>query len=928
MIREKKVMKKRKITWNSLKVMLVMVLLSSFVLYGCNEEEAEGQNENMTENETVVDSEGNNEAVADNNSITSEENAVLTGEENRENIVDDNAIVLAEPENLNSQGYDVVYVIDNSRSVWSQQNIRNQAFRNITNLAVGSDVRIGVVYFADEIYDTLSLTSMETQEGSKRVLDFLDMTKQDTNNIDTNIGTALEAAAELFDSQDTSRERIVILFSDGINENIKGETDYTLNANKKTEEQTAILKKMDAQIYCVYLQKSRNDEMYLQKLVNYFSEEESYVEERFSKVKESEISTLSDTFAKVFFSMQNNMKYRRIKFESFDSLGRMSFYVPSLGIEQLQIYLDGDIQEGMLYPAADSEYTRWQDGTAKFFVYEEPAVGPWSIEIADSDFGKVHGAIVYYPNLQAGVELITVSEAEGDIDKLYQLIISFYDKEGKKIEIDSDVSVEAVVKVKREDGAGHSINLTTKVNNGIVESNTFTIDDYGSYSYEINLAYEDFVDLSYSIEGGSISKTAPEVYNISNRKFEGEKIDNGFNFSIKESELFYDLEGENVFIGNIVQLNAANPVTVEQEDGYINITAQNSGDINFVLQLSDASGMAAEVTVQGTVIDMEAMRMIKIIAAVVVGMIFVILCVAIISREKKKKELKNMFIEFELVNTKFNGIIEVCNCEIKKLHESTGDLKLILHGDEVLPGLVDMVGKLTEEQVDGFDVQKYLQKDWNEEMFHSIKSVENIVKEGRSNMVILSNIVKGAEDKQDNVKSTTSTMKECLINAATEYNKLERQCTNLKNQNMEIENMIIYTSAAADKINEMLTKEIPCDLLVRNISNMPNARGKKIAVDAHSRRIRGYYKLDDVIIGGRGLLGDNIGKTGIYVYGYSDDSGKIGLRLKSSNEFKWKQRDGQTAYQSEKEAIFIQGKDYDLIIRIGNYEVGMLVSVN
>ena len=54
-------------------------------------------------------------------------------------------------DNYEENGYDIVFCIDNSRSVWSQQEIRNAALRCIGNLAVGSNIRIGGVYFARDI---------------------------------------------------------------------------------------------------------------------------------------------------------------------------------------------------------------------------------------------------------------------------------------------------------------------------------------------------------------------------------------------------------------------------------------------------------------------------------------------------------------------------------------------------------------------------------------------------------------------------------------------------------------------------------------------------------------------------------------------------------------------------------------------------------
>ena len=93
------------------------------------------------------------------------------------------------PENLNEQGYDVVFAIDDSGSVRRQQEERNQAFRNIASLASGSDVRIGVVYFTDQVSDVLALTSVEDQEGSETV-------KSALNNTETlTYGTVEEAIA-------------------------------------------------------------------------------------------------------------------------------------------------------------------------------------------------------------------------------------------------------------------------------------------------------------------------------------------------------------------------------------------------------------------------------------------------------------------------------------------------------------------------------------------------------------------------------------------------------------------------------------------------------------------------------------------------------------------------------------------------------------
>lgn len=146
------------------------------------------------------------------------------------------ALDAVEAVNVSDTGYDVVFCIDNSRSMWKQQDIRDQAVRVLANLAVGSDIRIGGVYFADHVYQRCSLTSLTGEEDTKKVMSFLNFTDKDDGNRDTNIGSALSEALKLFENQDISRKRIIVLFSDGINEDYEGTGSYTARANNMTSQ--------------------------------------------------------------------------------------------------------------------------------------------------------------------------------------------------------------------------------------------------------------------------------------------------------------------------------------------------------------------------------------------------------------------------------------------------------------------------------------------------------------------------------------------------------------------------------------------------------------------------------------------------------------------------------------------------------------------
>lgn len=834
------------------------------------------------------------------------------------------------PDNLNRTGYDIVYVIDNSRSVWSQQAYRNQAFKNITNLAVGADIRVGVVYFADHIYKTLALTSMETKEGSQKVLDFLNMTEQDSANIDTNIGVALEEAASMLDSQDTSRKKIVVLFSDGINENLAGDAAYKSSADQKTAEQVAVLKNMDTSIYCVYLQKSRNDEAYLIDLVNYFSNETDYAGERFFKVEETNISELSSTFAKVFYSMQNNMKYRQIK---PDSSGNVTFYVPELGVTELKVYLDGNIlDEPAVHPAEESEHENWKDGSAVFVTYENPGSGNWSIEIDSPDINSVFGTLAYYTDLQAGAELVEVDSEEGKQN--YQLILHFYDENGEEIAVDDAARVTASVNFVDEEGNESSTAVNVTVNDGVARSTAFAMDAYGEYSYSVNLIYEDFVDLKYSLSGISVGKTAPVTTNIESGDFRGEKTDDGIQFSVSESQLWEDPEGEAVTITDVVQLNGANPVAVTQQDGYVIVTAEKASDVEFELKLQDSSGMPTTVSVQGTVTDQGVIRTGKNIFAAALVIAVLLGCFFMLRKIGSKKTLKKLFEEFDQISGEFTAISDLCDEEGNRTEKNRSDMELLLHGDpeEELMGVIEMASKLTEEQQEAFGVTEFLTEEYEQKTFQEANRIYQIIQDVNRTMYKARKEVKTISENQKDKKNHHIPIKSMNKNRSSAEESLElinKLYTELKAENDKLEEILGKISDIGEGIDGILNEEIKCNLTVSEISAIPNARGTMSARKFSGANAKGYYKLEDILLlGGQGALGseNNLGELGIYVYGYENtETGEIGLCLRSSKTFALKDEENKLIKVTE--AKLLGGHSYKLTVNSRFGETDMKLSV-
>lgn len=822
-----------------------------------------------------------------------------------------------------SRGYDVVYVIDNSRSIWSQQAIRNQAVRTITNLAVGSDIRVGVVFFADHIYGTLGLTSVKTQEGSQTVLDFLDMTEQDQKNRDTNIGAALEAALGLFENQDVSRERIVILLSDGINENLAQNPAYKEAADELTRQQAAVLEQKGIPIYCVYLQKKRNDEEFLREIVNYFSEENSFDQERFEMVAEENISTLNDVFIDVFYRMQKDMKYRRIK---LDSSGAASFYVPSVGNGRLQVYLNGDIQEGStLYPPRDASGASWRDGSSLFLTYENPVTGEWKIQINSPDMDAVVGTIALYSDLRVRGEMYRIPDETDPKSKKFRLVLRCFDQSGQEIRLDNAVDVSTELFLTAPDGTTSSRTLEMTVEDGVAQSAPFLLDGYGDYEFQVNLSFEDFIDLDYRIAGGSVIRTAPVVKNVTGGNFRAEENENGYVFTIRDEELYDDPEGDEVFVVNVVQGNAANPVSVFQEAGYLEVTAQSAGAVDFVLQLQDSSGMTAEVAIKGRVIDVELQRFLLCLGILAV---LALLAVVFLLWQRKKKEeqkLADLFARFHHLQAQLEASLSSHSEQpLNELHEM---IRLILNGNRKVPGLVDMARELTEEQREDFGVNEFLAEKFDINAVVRAKAFCGIIRSERNAVEELAKKVKALEENPGNPKEAIANMEKDCREAEERKNRVAGRLLDLQDEMEKIRALEERMEEVAGSVDEMLSTPVRCDLFVDDISALPGAMGLYAATGFDGQYRRAGYELDQVHLLGYGKLGEQIGDTGIYVYGYEADMGGLGLQLRSTREFTCQSTADPQDVQTGRKAILWNRKEYQLTVNMEARKVTMILRV-
>lgn len=831
-------------------------------------------------------------------------------EENGESVATSGQMV--KPSNLNTEGYDVVLLADNSGSVWSQQGERDKALRGIANLAVGSDIRIGAVYFGETTYKKLGLTSMEEKDSSTKVLDFLNLTEKNENNRGTNIGNALEEAQTLFEDQNANRQRIIILFSDGINENLAQSSSFKEAADGKTREQAQSLEQKQIPIYCVYLQKNRDDEDYLKQLVNYFNEDNDYADERFKKVTDDQIDILSEQFAQTFYSMQNDMKYREI---SIDSSGTMNFYIPELGVRRMQIYLKNDKAYEVLLsgPSEDSgEAQTWGDNGNVYITVDEPETGDWTLEITGDGADTVTGTLACYTNISA------VASISGDVDEngnIYRnrpekINVSFYDEDGSEFQPDESAVVSGTLTLQNNDGENITQDVEFSSTENGYESAGFQLEDYGTYSYQVSLSYADFINLRYDFEGGTVQGMAPLVYNQEGT-FEGRETEDGEAFTFDTADLYSDPDGEKITITGVTQLNEENPViSFEEKDGFLTVTAQDTGEVNFVINIEDESGNTAQIEIKGEVIDVVTARIIEGLSIFLIVLILAVIVGLLIHRNIMKKKVEE---ERNKMQKAFDSLDDYVN--------STDNItKLRGEINSNLNNLYRNIHELLEEKIDGeqlehFEVREDDLKDLSEKYPDILNSRYEDVTDKLSACRELQSEAERKTSKKPSQKNLRLIIA-YMVKFSDKTAKFNSAVQEYSNVQKKISERADFFADRYMDILDMLETSIKCNIIVKWDRYIGSKECRHV-----KDHITGYYRLDDVgmldkngTVSLRNLMNE---RTGIYVYGCQDSEGEDALRICSKDGFYFKNTADGKEETKVKEAVLMKGENYR--IKINDY---------
>ena len=835
---------------------------------------------------------------------------------------------ITKPDNVEQNGYDVVFVIDNSQCLNKQLvNARNDAIRPLISYMAGANFNVGLVYFSEGLDAALGLTSMENSEGSQKVLGFFEdeadaqysmsgSSGNDAQEEKVNIGEALLKAKNMLKSSSSQRKQLVVLFGES-NENIE-------SADAQTAAQA--LQKNNVPIYCVYRETEDNaqNEDTLKKIVNYYDDNTDNASERFYKVAGKQVQKLQMNFREVFFDMQNIVTKLSQK---PDSDGNIKFYVPSIGIRKMNIYINKKAAENVELKKGDESVPvdAWEIGNGTFFTVENPEAGVraedskvgdlWTLQVGDSALTDVSAKITYLADPGVSVE-VKSTDSEDSSGKNNQLIVHFFDEDENEIPIDSGANIE--VKISTEDGTVlESDSVEMDIKDGVVSSQFSDAGDYSHYTYDVTLNYPYCKKLHYTISNLSSTKSAPVTTDITEGVYEAEKTEteNGsvFQFAIKESDLWNDPEGDGVTITEVTQVNTSNPVTCEQRDGYVYVTAEKAGSIEFSLNLEDETGMTAVVSVKGKIKDPGVKRKVMFgVAGTGILAVIVVAVLALLERQKKKKR-QRIFGELQELAGKVDDSCSKCEMQIKELETQKAQLTEYLEGSSETD--CDCIRKMAEDMDNElqtmFGVKNYLEENYCEKQFEDVETWKNSLRRIQSSMKRIKTYMDLEEKDLASVWDQVEKGYQAVNKKMLQINEIEE---NLKKKKEDIGNIIQNVEDLGEAMSQFAENEINCNLTVEDISCSPGAiyrQGAKV----NGKNRHGGYKLGSIrrIIGtgtNTKILESTVSPLDIYVYGYE----KEGLQLKGKNAFYIKNLNADETPVKTDHAVLLKGNTYKLTV--------------
>lgn len=527
-------------------------------------------------------------------------------------------------------GYDIVYVIDNSRSMLKNDpdGAGKKAFEKITSLAMDYDTSIGVVFFDQNAYTALDLTQLDSSDTAQKVTDILTSFQEDSvKGMGTDISVGLEAAYNMLKPSEPDREKRIILFSDGFNDSssapMRNEYDMKLQViADKLEAKNIVLYGMFRNLN----QASINETPAFYHLFVNQTEKASHIIDISDENTEEYISTIVNQFFEVLIDKADRISLKSFsKAETDDNENNtLSLYVPECGITRMEIFIEdvNPLEIEFTSLGCSKSFTSNTEKTA-LHSYEDPSPGIWTISYKDKNIlneGKC--TVSFVTDINCRIQLI-------DNNGLYHFVFHFYDSQGNELSIDSNISLSA--QIRNENGGIVAIPDVTN-RKGIYYSDGFTIPDEFKETgiIEFALEYADYLKINYTID---VPVRNYSITGISNKRYYGRKQSEGIAISIPLQEI---CDSAGVTTIKLLEKNTENMVAASIQEQNIEIIVSKKGLFQGELFLGDSTGIESVISVKGTALTTKSIWV--TIVVVLASLLLLIGTILILQQRQKYNE--------------------------------------------------------------------------------------------------------------------------------------------------------------------------------------------------------------------------------------------------------------------------------------------------
>ncbi len=273
--------------------------------------------------------------------------------------------------------YNIVFVNDESGSMLKSdsQKLRYEAIRRFVALMAQEGNRVGSVSFDGTIKDSVQMTDITGFEDKTEFVDHIAQFAPEANVGWTNIGLSLKTAVELLDSgRNEELPSIIILLSDGRTE-LPTDSEEEVSLEQKADAIEAA-RKAGYKIYSICLGDGEHEKE--------LSQISSATGGEFQAVSSAEdLEEVQMMFYKIIFNALTDDTTEAVI--GADGKASQSFDVPGIGVEELNIIIEGEMSSctledpnGKIYEGVELDAITMDGKDFKLLKVTDPIGGKWT----------------------------------------------------------------------------------------------------------------------------------------------------------------------------------------------------------------------------------------------------------------------------------------------------------------------------------------------------------------------------------------------------------------------------------------------------------------------------------------------------------------------------------------------------------------------